>query len=161
MSLKGAKGFTATIMLLYGGWLHAQSAVKKHPTKPATSYTDQYAYEKAISTYINAAFKPQQKRPDTLLIVRNIHTTFSSLPPVIDDIGIKFLPDKAAQQWKRNKTGQICLNVIGWPEKTEASFIVVSFIDWKPQHNCHLHFVLNGSQQLVCDSLHFEYPYKK
>ena len=151
------------VATLLCGMLQAQTRkvpAAKNKTGGPDGYTEQMAYEQAITTYIDSFFHKQHKQPDTLLIVRNNEMRIKSLPPVINGINIVFLPNKAAEQWKRNKTGQICLNVIGWPEPKEVSFIVISFIDWKPQHNCHMHFVLNNRYQLQCDSMHLEYPYK-
>jgi len=116
-------------------------------------------YSLAIGEYIDTVFT--STKPDTLFIGKHPDFPAIQLPREIHKMKIMLLTnDEAMKKLKYRKT-LIYLNVIGWPDKLNAEFLIVTFFDGgKPQHNLHLYFSRpTASDEFQRDSLYFEYQY--
>lgn len=120
------------------------------------------AYCQAISEYIKAVYKKDVPRPDTLFIGKNVDMPDITMPNTIQGINTVLITSEAAEQKLSYRKSLVYLNVVGWLDSDKHEFIVVRFHEFKPQHNCSIHFKRNSrSKEMELASLTFQYPYTK
>lgn len=119
------------------------------------------AYCRAISEYIKAVYKSGIARPDTLFIGKNVDMPGTiKLPGAIEGITTVLITSEAAEKKLNYRKSLVYLNVVGWLDKDSSEFIVVTFFEFKPQHNCSMHFKNNPkSKEMELERLKFEYIY--
>lgn len=96
--------------------------------------------------------------PDTLFINRHADFPGICLPPVIAKTNIRLVDGDRTTTYFAGRENVLLLNVMAWPEAEKAEFLIVTFRDFKPQHNAHLYFKRTDSG-FVLDSFGMEYPY--
>lgn len=120
------------------------------------------AYNQAISEYIKAVYKKDVPRPDTLFIGKNVDMPDIALPNTIQGIITVLMTSEEAKQKLSYRKSLVYLNVVGWLDGDNQEFMIVRFHEFKPQHNCSIHFKHNSrSKEMELESLTFQYPYTK
>lgn len=119
------------------------------------------AYTTAISEYIKAVYKIGVPRPDTLFIGKNADMPDIILPTSIQGINTVLTTSEDAGKKLSYRSSLVYLNVVGWLDKNRAEFIIVKFHEFKPQHNCTIHFRYDSKGEMQLTSLSFQYPYGK
>ncbi|WP_276131651.1 hypothetical protein [Polluticoccus soli] len=118
------------------------------------------AYAQAIAEYIKAVYKNGKELPDTLFIGKHEDLPDIDLPAIIQNANIALITNEEAQQKLQYRSSLVFLNVMGWIDETNPEFLVVTFFENKPQHNCNIYLERNiNTDQWDLDSLNFEYPY--
>lgn len=120
------------------------------------------AYSRAISEYLKAVYKKDVPTPDTLFIGKNVDMPDIKLPQTIQGITTVLMTSEEAEKKLSYRKSLVYLNVVGWLDSDKQEFIVVKFHEFKPQHNCSIHFKRNPrSKEMELESLTFQYPYSK
>ncbi len=154
------------IFLLPDGYCQSKSSTAKTAhrsdrTNRSNHTTDHTAaYVNAISEYIKAVYVNGVARPDTLFIGKNVDMPNIKLPNSIEGITTVLITSEAAQNKLSYRKSLEYLNVVGWPERDKSEFIIVRFNEFKPQHNCTIHFKRNAkTRQMELEGLTFQYIY--
>lgn len=140
---------------------HADTALatgtqQKAPTKDEITE----AYVKAIGDYIKVVYKDGKPLPDTLFIGKHPDFPDIALPPTIEGANIALVTVEEGQQKLNYRKTLVYLNVMGWIEKEEAELLIVTFNEFRPQHNFSV-FYKRAAVVLVLDSQAFNNPYTK
>jgi hypothetical protein len=114
-------------------------------------------YTSAIEHYIAHA---STSLPDTVFINRHPDFPSINLPPVIAKTNVRLVDGDRTTTYFASRENVLLLNVMAWPEAEMAELLVVTFRDFKPQHNVHLYFKRRDSGY-VLDSFGMEFPYGK
>lgn len=117
-------------------------------------------YVQAIGDYIKEVYKNGKPLPDTLFIGRHPDFPDITLPPTIQSANIALVTGEEGQAKLAYRKKLVYLNVMGWIDKEMAQLLIVTFNEFKPQHNLSLFYKL-GAGAPVLDSTAFDYPYGK
>ncbi len=135
---------------------------KSKGQSPTIARNASNAYTEAIAQYIAAVYKGGVIRPDTLFIGKNVDMPNIVLPDSIANIKVHLISSESAQRKLTYRKSLVYLNVVGWLEKKTSEFIVVTFFEFKPQHNCKMLFNNTADfRQMDLVSIKWEYPYSK
>jgi hypothetical protein len=135
------------------------SAVKKKPHLGQDKISAGYAI--AIGEYIKAMHKDAKPLTDTLFIGVLDNIPDVDLPATIQGANVLIL-DEAEQKELQRRRSSVFLNVISWTDAVSPEYLIVTFKDFKPQHNCTILLKRNATTDgWELDSLDFEYPYGK
>lgn len=120
-------------------------------------------YSQAIAEYIKSAYKKEKVAPDTLFLMKNVEFPEITIPATIRKIPVRLLSALDAEKKMKQQKSWVMLNVVGWPEKNKAEFVIVTFLDGgKPQHNCRINFTRHPEKkEFELDSLNFYYLYSR
>lgn len=153
------------LFLVPDGYCQSKSSTVKNTHRPdrtnRSNHTTDHtaAYVNAISEYIKDVYVNGVVRPDTLFIGKNVDMPNIKLPNSIEGITTVLITSEAAQNKLSYRKSLVYLNVVGWPERDKSEFIIVRFNEFKPQHNCTIHFKRNiKTRQMELESLKFDYP---
>ena len=140
-----------------------QMAPRRNILKPDSAYQLNQAtkaYCQAISEYLKVVYEKGSPTPDTLFIGKNVDMPDIVLPVVINGINTVLLTSEEAEKKLTYRKSLVYLNVVGWIEREKSEFIIVTFYEFKPQHNCSIHYKYNSkSKEMELVSLNFQYPY--
>ncbi|MES2703650.1 MAG: hypothetical protein V4649_13500 [Bacteroidota bacterium] len=117
------------------------------------------AYSRALDEYIKAVYPKGTAKPDTLFIGKNEHMDGVKLPGVVQGATVDLLTSEDAQKKLSYRRSLIYLNIVGWLDKHTAEFLIVTFLEFKPQRHCYLYFTNAAGGEMKLDSLRFKYPY--
>lgn len=120
-------------------------------------------YSQAISDYINAVYKKDKTHYDTLFFGKNSEFPNIKLPSEITHTKISVLTQEQADKKLLYKKSLVYINMMGWVEKTNAKFILVTFFvgnGYRPQHNCEIDYNYYSKEKIYkLERLEFKYPY--
>lgn len=117
-------------------------------------------YVQAIGDYIKQVYKNGKPLPDTIFIGRHAEFPAITLPATIGGASIAVITSEEGQAKLAYRPKLVYLNVMSWIDKEMAEMLIVTFNEFRPQHNLSLFYKL-GTGTLVLDSLAFDYPYSK
>lgn len=138
------------------------SQVQGQTNKQVHNSEQTKAYCQAISEYIKAVYVAGVSRPDTLFVGKNTDMPDIRLPNVIEGINTVLLTSEIAKRKLTYRKSLVYLNVVGWIEPRKSEFLIVRFNEFKPQHNCTIHFKRNAqTKEMELEKLTFQYPYDK
>lgn len=104
--------------------------------------TVEQEYITAISEYLK---KYPVAASDTIFIGRHPDFPAMDLPVTIMGTNVRVVNGEDAATYFTKRSNVLYLNVMAWIEEESAEFLVVTFLDFKPQHNMHLFFRRQGS----------------
>lgn len=136
--------------------VHISGTPQKAPSKDEITE----AYVKAIGDYIREVYKNGKPLPDTLFVGRHPDFPDIKLPPHIEGASIALVTGEESRLKLAYRKTLVYLNVMGWIEKETAQLLIVTFNEFRPQHNFSV-FYKRAAGALVLDSMAFDYPYGK
>jgi hypothetical protein len=125
-------------------------------------------YSLAIGEYINAIYKKEKIKFDTLFIGKHIDFPNIKLPNKIQNTVIRIVNEKQADKIAKYRKSLTYLNIIENIEPTESHFLLVAFyvtksinhINYLPIHNCNIYFKYNTKlNENTLSEIKFDYPY--
>jgi len=125
-------------------------------------------YSLAIGEYINAIYKKEKIKFDTLFIGKHIDFPNIILPNKIQNTVIRVVTEKQADKIAKYRKSLTYLNIIENIEPRESHFLLVAFyvtksinhINYLPMHNCNIFFKCNTKlNENTLHELKFDYPY--
>jgi len=119
--------------------------------------TVEQKYVVAISEYLK---RYPVIASDTLFVGRHPEFPGIELPNAIQGANVRLVNGEGAATYFAKRSNIRYLNVMAWIGEGSSEFLVVTFLDFKPQHNMHLFFRQRGSD-FALDSMGMEYPYGK
>lgn len=139
--------------------VYCQNRSSAPPQKLLASKANK-AYCRALDEYVKLVYKVGVPRPDTLFIGKDVDMPDIVLPGVIQGINTVLITSEDTQKKLRYRTSLVYLNAIGWVDNRRSDFLIFTFNEFKPQHNCSMRFSHNStSDEMHLDSLSFQYPY--
>lgn len=107
-------------------------------------------------------YKPGTLRPDTIFVGRHPDFPAISLPASIAGTPAIVISPDGADLRLAGHARPVYLNIMGWVGMEQSEFLIVTFHNSKPQHNCSI-FLRRppGGTTQVADSIGVQYPYGK